>query len=141
MTKSADRERLDWIEALILEAARVDRALPSPRPKGFHAAWPETMTDDDDDPVAGPVRRRGPTGRMSVCDAVLLDWLGPASVLAVREKELIWTRLGRGRRLPWPVVAKALLCSDTKAKMDFSRALSKLARHLGPDALARYPVL
>lgn len=121
----------DDIEQLIAEAGDRDRALPRVRAQGLKMWWPQMYYDPDDWGYYGPpvdwvsVRPRLP-GRIEVYDFVVLEMLGPQSVLDPRSRWLVWARAGM--RGSWRKIAKAGRCSHEKARQDYDKCLEKLAK-------------
>ena len=85
-------ERQSISEDLIMEAGWFEMRMPRVVAQGMRGWWPP-MDKEKDDYIEVKSYNHF-CGRADVYDFVMLDMLGPKSVLSVRDKRLVWARAG-----------------------------------------------
>jgi|WetSurMetagenome_2_1015567.scaffolds.fasta_scaffold13380_4 hypothetical protein len=129
------------VEDALLEAASFDRRSPMVRAPGYQHFWPTIVYDPSDWGyqalqlmyLTGVMQRREVrrdlwhvSPRKDIYDLVMMHWLGSRSPLTMKERTVVWCRVGSGVRTPWRKVGKILDESHEKCRRDYGVALLKL---------------
>lgn len=135
----------EQVEDWILEAAAFDKRQPMVRAPGYSKFWPTIFYEPIDwgfhatqlsllgVAVAGSdvgkwVQSEHVSPRREIYDFVMLNLLGPACVLGIDGKRLVWLRLGRAHRYSWRKVAKEMHWSHEKCRQKYEKELEKLRK-------------
>ena len=117
------------IEDLIREAGWFETTLPPVAARKMKGWWPEMLVERDDyswlEKECSKVRCRI-RGRADVYDFVMLDLFGAESVLSVREKRVLWARLGLG--WSWSKIAKEHHTYRERVKILYDKCLKSLEK-------------
>ena len=122
---------INEIEEAILSAAQTLRTRRGAGTElGMASWWPEIgVGDGRGNDIVDP-RSRVWVGDIDMMDVVLYLWLGPRSILSVRDKSVVWARCGAGRLTSWRKVGKTCNLSHEFARQIYTAALLTLCNWL-----------